>query len=353
MTLGDEEDDGLGDQETMNGEELDESVRIVANNSGRGGMGGNVGGRGGARGGGGLPGMQGGVDDVTAMILRQVSESHSAIAQAMKSNEEGVKEIVQSIMDHGRKRPAEREKEEEKPKLTDQMMRVKDDNNTVIDGKIRNLVGKNPNSSEPSSWWSAEFSSVAHPELGEGLCLNHLGPGLINPDVVLKIHDRKKVVTVKELLTANSGYGGNLEESISAKRKNGRDGGSWEFAETKSLKNAVKLEEVVEAGLNYCMVVFMVRSWDYSALAMIRVAHAVRFFKVRTEIIEKTPSFQIYLFRGWQMDTWGHRSSCWSLTTTGSSRRWRWRPSRGCRRQATSSYTMRPRSMSRMKATQT
>ena len=271
----------------MNGDELDESVRIVANNSGRGGMGGNAGGRGGARGGG---GPQVGVDDVTAMILRQVSESHSAIAQAMKSNEEGVKEIVQSIMDHGKKREREREKEkeEEKPKLTDQMMKVKDDNNTVIDGKIRNLVGKNPNSSDPSSWWSTEFSNVAHPELGEGLCLNHLGPGMINPDVVLKIHDRRKVVTVKELLTANSGYGGNLEESISAKRKNGRDGGSWEFAETKSLKNAVKLEEVVEAGLNYCMVVFMVRSWDFSGLAMIRVAHAVRFFKVRARTTVKT-----------------------------------------------------------------
>ena len=270
----------MGDLETVNGDELDESVRIVANNSGRGGFGGNVGGRGGARGGAGLPV---GVDDVTAMILNKVTESHSAIAQAMRSNEAGVREIVQSIMDHGKKRPAEREKEEEKPKLTDEMMRVKDDNNTVIDGKIRNLVGKNPNSSEPSSWWSAEFSNVAHPELGEGLCLNHLGPGMINPDVVLKIHDRRKVVTVKELLTANSGYGGNLEESISAKRKNGRDGGSWEFAETKSLKNAVKLEEVVEAGLNFCMVVFMVRSWDYSGLAMIRVAHAVRFFKVRVE----------------------------------------------------------------------
>lgn len=92
---------------------------------------------------------------------------------------------------------------------------------------------------------------------------------------------------MKELLTSNSGYGGTLEQNISAKKKSGGGTSSWEFAETKSLKNAVKLEEVVEAGLNYQEIVFMVRNWDWTGVAVMRVAHACRYFKVRRITIKQ------------------------------------------------------------------
>ena len=252
-------------------------------------------------------------------VLKQVEK-------IVMSSQENMKSLVEKL-ELNRKRSAK--VEEEKPVLTDKMIHVKDDNNTIIDAKIRNLVGKNPNSADPTTWWSQEFKDVAKPELGEGLCLGHLGPGMVNPEVILKIHDRKKVIPVKELLSSNSGYGGTLEENIQAKKKTGggNTGSYWEFAETKSLKNAAKLEEVVEAGLNYQAVTFMVRSWDWSGVAMMRVAHACRYFKVRTQPTSNMKHNLSYC-RESAPTTLVHRNTCWNLSSTEFSRNQPWLPSR-------------------------
>ena len=269
-----DDDDGLNDVETVNGDELDESVRVVRNGGGGGG-----GPRGNREDG-------AGADRVSMQIIEKlVGKSNEALGKILEDNKSSLREIVEAVMDHGKKRGGKQE--EGKAVLTDKEVRVKDDNNTTIDAFARNLLCKNPNSADPSSWWSAEFENVSKPVLGESLCLGHLGPGTVNPDVILKMHDRCKVVTVKELLTSNSGYGGTLEQNISAKKKSGGGTSSWEFAETKSLKNAVKLEEVVEAGLNYQEIVFMVRNWDWTGVAVMRVAHACRYFKVRRITIKQ------------------------------------------------------------------
>lgn len=89
------------------------------------------------------------------------------------------------------------------------------------------------------------------------------------------------MVTVKELLSSNSGFGDRVEESISARKKvtGGSDEGAWDFSSKKNWKEAAKMEEVAEAALNYLSIVFMVRSWDYSGVSLVRVLHTVRYFK--------------------------------------------------------------------------
>jgi len=65
-------------------------------------------------------------------------------------------------------------------------------------------------------------------------------------------------VTVKELLSTNSGYGSTVEDGMQAKKT--RDQGSqvWEFSSQKAWREANKLEEIVEALHNFAEVLFMV-----------------------------------------------------------------------------------------------
>ena len=73
-------------------------------------------------------------------------------------------------------------------------------------------------------------------------------------------HDRTRTVTVKELLSTNSGYGSTLEDGMQAKKTREQGNQVWEFSSSKAWKEATRLEEVVEALHNFVEVVFMVRS---------------------------------------------------------------------------------------------
>ena len=69
-------------------------------------------------------------------------------------------------------------------------------------------------------------------------------------------------MTVKELLSTNSGYGGTVEDGMQAKKTREQGGQVWEFSSSKAWKEASRLEEIVEALHNFAEVVFMVRSLD-------------------------------------------------------------------------------------------
>ena len=128
-------------------------------------------------------------------LLRSLSEKladpFSAVSKVLQTvavnSEKGMKALLEEFKTNKSKRERPESQEEDVPVLTQTTLEVKDDNDTVIDGKLRFLVGKNPNSNDPSSWWTADFKKVSKPQRGEGLCLNHLGPGFINKDTVFKL----------------------------------------------------------------------------------------------------------------------------------------------------------------------
>ena len=129
---------------------------------------------------------------VKAMSER-LADPLSVVTKALQTvagnSEKGMKALIDEFKTNQNKNKRDRTEaqEEDVPVLTQASVQVKDDNDTVIDGKLRFMLGKNPNYADPTSWWTGDFGKVSKPQRGEGLCLNHLGPGFINKDTVYKL----------------------------------------------------------------------------------------------------------------------------------------------------------------------
>ena len=179
---------------------------------------------------------------------------------------------VLSLLVETQKRKREDELAEEEPVLTDEMIHVKDDGNTVIDMMIRQKL-KNPNC-EPHEWWiPSVMDKVTRPVIGMNTQLGHLMPGRVNPISIRKLHDRSVLVTAKALSTHNSGVTG--EKKMIYKLHNTEDEDTVLMG-SKNYQDNKTVSDLVESMLNMTAVLHQVRPYSYEGLAILRCMHHIR-----------------------------------------------------------------------------
>ena len=219
-------------------------------------------------------------DTTDSELLRKAIKAFTEFAGAAKdgcsSNAETVSDLktVVSYIAQSQKRKKDDELEEEEYTLTDGPVHVCDNNSTVIDLNIRQLL-HNPNG-DPSEWWdSKKMKKVTRPIVAQNLHLSHLMPGRINKATIKKCHDRSELITCKALSSNNSGVHG--EKKISYKLQDNEDDttmllGSRSYVECKTVY------ETIDSVFNYAAIVFQIRPYSYEAISLLRVLHHVRYF---------------------------------------------------------------------------
>ena len=150
--------------------------------------------------------------------------------------------------------------------------RIEDDGHETLDTKLRQKL--RPINADPKVWWvKGAFNRVESPVLGASLYTEHLMPGMVAEKTILMAHDRGAHLELKNFLTKNS----NVFSESKKKLKVMDDlAGEMHLGIRTDWQSATTVWEAVDAGLNYAAVEHMVRSYNYSPLAMIRCLHESR-----------------------------------------------------------------------------
>ena len=163
---------------------------------------------------------------------------------------------------------------EEPVLLLEEAYRIEDDAHERIDTRLRQRLRQI--NAPPESYYSkGAFARLEKPILGDTLYLEHIMPNDVNSAVKCKMHDRCAIFEIKNLLTKNAGV---LHET--GKRLKVNEIATNEFSmgiETQWLP-ATEVFEVVDAGFNYLCCEFMIWGYSYTAIAMMRCLHEVRYF---------------------------------------------------------------------------
>ena len=133
-----------------------------------------------------------------------------------------------------------------------------------------------PVNMDPKEYWTKEsFKRVDRPILGGSLYLEHIMNGDVNPSTLCKSFDRGAFVELKNYLTKNSGIGMEKKKLMKIVEI-GSEG--YSMGMQTNWAQASTVWEVMDAGFNYMAVEFMIRNYNYTALAMMRCLHDVRYF---------------------------------------------------------------------------
>ena len=156
--------------------------------------------------------------------------------------------------------------------ILEESYRIEDDGHETLDTKLRQRL--RPINADPKVWWvKGAFNRVESPVLGASLYTEHLMPGMVAEKTILMSHDRGAHIELKNFLTKNS----NVFSESKKKLKVMDDlPGEMHLGIRTDWQSATTVWEAVDAGLNYAAVEFMVRSYNYSPLAMIRCLHESR-----------------------------------------------------------------------------
>ena len=209
-------------------------------------------------------------------LFREAIRAFTEFAGAAKdgcSTNEDLKKAV-ALLAQSQKRKKEEELEEEDFKLIDELLQVCDNNSTVIDLNIRQLL-HNPNG-DPSEWWdSKKMKKITRPIVAQNLFLSHLMPGRVNKATIRKCHDRSELITCKALSSNNSGVHG--EKKINYKLQDNEDDttmllGSRSYVECKTVY------ETIDSVFNFAAIIFQIRPYSYEAISLLRALHHVRYF---------------------------------------------------------------------------
>ena len=96
--------------------------------------------------------------------------------------------------------------------------------------------------------------------------------GDVNPSTLCKSFDRGAFVELKNYLTKNSGIGMEKKKLMKVVEI-GSEG--YSMGMQTNWAQASTVWEVMDAGFNYMAVEFMIRNYNYTALAMMRCLHDV------------------------------------------------------------------------------
>ena len=152
--------------------------------------------------------------------------------------------------------------------------KVEDDGHEKIDTHLRQSL--RPINVCPSTYYTkGAFNRVDRPILGSALYLEHIMPNNVNESTICKHYDRCAVQEIKNYLTKNSGVGREVKKSAKIFEVHENE---FSMGIQTNWLQASDVFEVVDAGWNYLGVEFMVRNYSYTALAIMRCLHEVRFF---------------------------------------------------------------------------
>ena len=156
--------------------------------------------------------------------------------------------------------------------ILEESYRIEDDGHETLDTKLRQRL--RPINADPKVWWvKGAFNRVESPVLGASLYTEHLMPGMVAEKTILMAHDRGAHIELKNYLTRNSNV---FSESKKKIKVTDDLVGEMHLGIRTDWQPATTVWEAVDAGLNYAAVEFMVRSYNYSPLAMIRCLHECR-----------------------------------------------------------------------------
>lgn len=199
--------------------------------------------------------------------------NHTSQSQPGTQYNQDLSDAIKLLTD-AQKRKVSEDPEEEEPVMIDEMIELKDDGHTVFDMQLRQKL-KAPNG-EPSDWWcSKTLSKVTHPVVGANMHLSHIMPARVNPRTIRKCHDTSLLMTTKALATQNSGVTGEKKFKYNIQTTEDEQHlltGGRNYTDTKTIF------ETIEAVLNYCGLVYMIRPWSYEGLSLIRSLHHVKYF---------------------------------------------------------------------------
>ena len=150
--------------------------------------------------------------------------------------------------------------------------KIHDDSHDHIDTVLRQKL--RPINVCPSTYWKkGAFRQVERPIMGSAIYLEYILPGNMNESVICKSHDRCAFIEIKNFLSKNSGVARENKKKIKVYEVGNDEFGMgvqthWEQAST--------VWEVMDAGLNFLAVEWMIRNYSFTALAMIRCLHECR-----------------------------------------------------------------------------
>ena len=209
----------------------------------------------------------------------------SAMMQAMMQQHNRTMNIMLSVIrdkTDGKEKdePNGKRKSKEEPSMTpqepvmflDEAYRIEDNGHDTLDTKLRQKL--RPINADPKEWWvKGAFNRVETPILGASLYTEHLMPGAVAEKTIVMAHDRLSHLEIKHYLTKNNNV---LSEAKKKLKVTDDLAGEMHFGLQTHWLAATTVWEVVDAGLNYAAVEFMIRGWNYSPLAMIRFLHECR-----------------------------------------------------------------------------
>ena len=155
--------------------------------------------------------------------------------------------------------------------------RIEDDGHDTVDTKLCQKL--RPINADPKTWWiKGAFNRVESPVLGASLYTEHLMPGVVAEKTIVMAHDRLSHLEIKNFLTKNNNV---LSEAKKKLKVTDDLAGEMHFGLQTHWLAATTVWEVVDAGLNFAAVEFMIRGWNYSPLAVIRCLHECRYQWIR------------------------------------------------------------------------
>ena len=215
------------------------------------------------------PSRDGKLADSIERLVMQNNELLKLVAERQDPANEGA-----SSSQSKRKSREEVYDPEEPVLLMMENYKVEDDGHYNLDTKLRQLL--RPINVAPSEYWQKDsFKRVDRPILGGSIYLEHITNGDVHPGTICKSHDRGAFVEIKNFLSKNSGVG-TAKKKILKVTEIGSD--DFAMGVQTNWSEATTVYEVMDAGFNYLAVEFMVRQYSYTALAMMRCLHDVRYF---------------------------------------------------------------------------
>ena len=207
---------------------------------------------------------------------QQEGSSDSTIQAILKQNEMLMAAFLSQSQGGSKRKPMEEVNysPEDPVLLSEDAYKLEDDAHEKIDTRLRQRL-RQINAPPETYYTKGAFARLEKPILGDTLYLEHIMPNNVNPSVKCKMHDRCALWEIKNLLTKNAGV---FRESGKKIKVNEIANNEFSMGLETQWLPATEVFEVVDAGFNYLCCEFMIRGYSYTAIAMMRCLHEVRYF---------------------------------------------------------------------------
>ena len=152
--------------------------------------------------------------------------------------------------------------------------RIEDDAHEKIDTFLRQNL--RPINVDPATYWTkSAFKRVDRPIRGSALYLEHIMPTHVNENTICKAYDCCAILEIKNYLTKNSGVGVVVKERL---KMYNVDEDHLNMGIHTHRSPADSVYEVVDARFNHLCVEYMICSYSYSTIKILKGLHKCQYF---------------------------------------------------------------------------